>query len=1003
MTKINKLIILLITSLIALITLIGCSGNYKLTYYADGKIYHQETISKNQTIKLPNDPIKEGYLFKGWVYKDEPSKQFSKNSKVRKNTDLQALFQAIIVERFIDGTSIGQQELLKIDEGLPNKENLVLDKWYVDSNYTTKYTNQQTDKLYARYVALVSYDNGHEIVFEQMIPVNTEITKPTMENIIRHYMANEDISFTNDKGEDFDFSKPVESNTKINVNWHSPYLKYAKIASTGDYQIKDFDSEKDFWQTTNHEVLRFPSFYNERDNDGKIIKTHKVTHIDGGYFTGRAKKVIIDEGIKTITGFQSFKTFSYEEIKLPKSLRIIENSFNGFENIAKINIPHGVEQIINSFWAYPYAGLDDNRYLEYEGLINLPSSVKSLSGVPTNINIEGNTNLIREEKDGQKYLYYLESDNTKTLISTTTLKNKVLVIPEGVDNIKVGAIHYNPAVSFIKLPDSFKKVKYNLLLSDYPYYIGHALLDSSSNPYGSNTGIDGYAVINQLEKYSRVIFNSKVYPQIDNNALCGTIDSENKDYTEFGDKVVFTKIVPNGEDIKVKINTYNKSINKVNEFIPGQLEETYKSGQILNIEQIINDTNLNNPKKTVIKYYNQFGEPFDITKPLNSNTYLDIYYEYVAQGYLYEIVGDEAHITGFNENPELKNKTGLYTVVIPEYIEGKKVTLIRSDSFMNNNKIEEVIIANSVKKIGENAFKNTNNLKNVVFAKGDLEYISRSAFENSGVKEITITLQNVKHIEPYAFKTKSLEQFKIAAGEELSSFGVIDYLNEKPFFPTTNKIGRYFLGTNTSDDIFWQILKYTGTDTINIKKQIENETPTEKLNVHDFQLVAVAGGAAKVLDNVELFIGRSARVTSIIEYLGETLKKDLKYNVARFEVLEGSVYYLGNANHKHGKISLGVVKKVHKNAFTDIEMINQDAQNNNVLVGNVSKDQFGNYYTAGIYRYIRTIDDGKYEELLFKEQLLDKGIFEDGWFNGLSSEETTNLAKGISDNSVYIF
>ena len=54
---------------------------FKVDFVVDGEIYATVNTSGKETIKIPNDPVKEGHVFDGWYWdKDVWNKPFTANS-----------------------------------------------------------------------------------------------------------------------------------------------------------------------------------------------------------------------------------------------------------------------------------------------------------------------------------------------------------------------------------------------------------------------------------------------------------------------------------------------------------------------------------------------------------------------------------------------------------------------------------------------------------------------------------------------------------------------------------------------------------------------------------------------------------------------------------------------------------------------------------------------------------------------------------------------------------
>ena len=135
----------------------------------------------------------------------------------------------------------------------------------------------------------------------------------------------------------------------------------------------------------------------------------------------------------------------------------------------------------------------------------------------------------------------------------------------------------------------------------------------------------------------------------------------------------------------------------------------------------------------------------------------------------YEVYGDNVTITFFK---------GEYSdVIIPEEINGKKVTGITSEVFANNDIIKTVFIPGTIKSIGTDVFYNCKNLKSVTFDDGteslyynafrdclslaeinipkSLTYISSNAFNNCpSLIDIEIDMDNttLKSVDNVIYK-----------------------------------------------------------------------------------------------------------------------------------------------------------------------------------------------------------------------------------------------------------
>ena len=77
----NKLSKSLFGILLALVLAIGLSScgevEYNVSFVVDGKLYATVQVAENEPIKLPENPVKDGYTFDGWYTDEALTKPFS--------------------------------------------------------------------------------------------------------------------------------------------------------------------------------------------------------------------------------------------------------------------------------------------------------------------------------------------------------------------------------------------------------------------------------------------------------------------------------------------------------------------------------------------------------------------------------------------------------------------------------------------------------------------------------------------------------------------------------------------------------------------------------------------------------------------------------------------------------------------------------------------------------------------------------------------------------------
>ena len=117
----------------------------------------------------------------------------------------------------------------------------------------------------------------------------------------------------------------------------------------------------------------------------------------------------------------------------------------------------------------------------------------------------------------------------------------------------------------------------------------------------------------------------------------------------------------------------------------------------------------------------QLPSPLTATLTITAGTYRTDGIEYRLNGSSYEVVG---------------YKGSGNTVVIPSTYDGKPVTSVASEAFMDNDDIIYVYLPATVTNIGNNAFKNCTSLEAFNFAR--VKVIGQSAFENTVISDISL-------------------------------------------------------------------------------------------------------------------------------------------------------------------------------------------------------------------------------------------------------------------------
>ena len=942
----------------------------------DWQQYTTVDTNDDGSVTLPAEPTVDGYTFRDW-YTDEACSAdnvFDETSVSGDITVYALMAEANITLNVTDGSGTTAQiagtlsalsQTTAEQEAAAAEENLTFDGWYTDAAFTQKYSDgMDATALYGRYMAQITYYNGYEYLndFTINVSVNGTTTAPSAEDIATYYMDSATVSYAyssgEKEGEDFDFSAPITENTVIRVMWATPGAVYDQM-SNGTWYFKEFDRQGG----TMTSVYTYPclSFLSEVTYENQEIRVEAVSYQHLYAHTG-TYKILFADGIKMIRGFYGTTTCSVQEIELPSTLKILDGAFWFLPDLQGIELPDGLEVIIDSFWANYLDGLTitginyDRSGYDFE--IAVPDSVINLSMVPTNLTFSENSAFYKENDR----IYKEDEQGNVILIADYHVDdNGTLEVDAGVDGIQVGTFALLDellGLRTIVLPSTWSFVSYNEDVKNYPYYYYRyargehhlSIAEKMTNP-SNYMATTAYSIADNLDSLDAVVIEAQSMPSDINRWALSGVSSYQKPWSMgFKDKVYFIGKVEDGASISVTVRaTYDLDGTQ----ITGTVKDI-TSGMKLTRDQIIQSVNIDETSYEVLSI-TMLGEEYDFNEPKYCNQYIDVEYTTTKTGFTYKQTADGIVVTGFDQNTALYNgDSGRYTVVIPDTLDGISIVAIEDSAFENNQMIEAIYIGKNVKEIGAKAFKDTSYLTLVSITPGGLQIIGESAFEDSGFTEIALPLANLTYIAPYAFRSAALQQFLAVEGEDdryvYSYSGIMEGLEEG---------GYYFVHDRSNTK--YAIVRYKSVSEVDFPIA-EGSEETMVNYVCDVQLVAVAGGKRRTSYGPTFHVGNSLKNA----YGADNV-------VLRYEVMEGSVYYLNNLDG----IAFGIISKIHANAFTcmDEKFTTLTTESDGTQTANIFVYKYDN--AKGVYDTWITLEE---------VQSIDPDIFEEGWWEGYASD-----------------
>ena len=1002
MAKIKNriLIILALVMLCAvgLFALSACNGSetYTVTFMVrengttgDWQQYTTVDTNDDGSVTLPAEPTVDGYTFRDW-YTDEACSAdnvFDESNVTGDITVYALMAEANVTLNITDGSGTSTQvagtlsalsETTEKQEAAAAEENLTFDGWYTDAAFTQKYSDgMDATALYGRYMAQITYDNGYETLYSELVTPGTLTSAPDarVDDFVKRYMDDEDISYNDSEGNAINFTADTfDENEVVTVLWKTPGLQY-EVIEGNNYRVSGIDTSEVSYPAVS--VLS-KNVTIEGKSGCNVVAVDAAVGLDR---YDQAEVFIFNEGIESIRGFYAASyggPSAMKEVRLPSTLKVLEDSFNMPSTaLSELILPEGLEVIIDCFWSDMLATTNPDRENGLNISITVPATVTNMVAVPKNLDLSKNDNF-KYDDDGR--LYYVK-DGKKILCSeyqSNVTDDGRLVVEEGVTGVQVyllSTLNYD----YLDLPSTFCEVGYNNAAEKYPAYTGNWLTPQAviNNPEAApveGASSYSYAIVSNLDEITYVTIARTDMPVSDYAFVSKSGVPHNGSEFEDNVKVVLIGEIANGKSVEIILTV----ILGRDDVVDTQKLTRYKSGSTLTIADILEKANVSEGRYNVI--VRNIGKIYE-GGTITSNMYITVECYAKAGGFTYtpNADGKTATVTGFNSATAEQLTDGTYRITI-DMIDGYIVTAIADGAFKNVSGVSEVYISNTVTTIGAEAFMNMGNLRLVDIAPGGLSVIGRSAFENAGcvqdsdgnwtvnttggVKELkmTLPLADLTDIQPYAFKTKAIKTFTPVTGEEDRSLNKL-LMSKEGMSSFQNGMYVYALAGSGDPKA---IVKYVGAGET---KQMQNSAgENTDITIQNAQLIAIAGGGDYSNPSSGLALGFSYRYFDLQMGAYAPL---LATNVFEYEIMEGSVYYGGSSL----QLYIGMVSKVHKNAFTDIE----------------DEAPSINYYNCSYDQHM-TIE---------QVQTQDSEIFEEGWFEGADNSENTFMADAKAQSSKY--
>ncbi len=216
------------------------NGGFINNFLSDTKEPNVKHIEKGSTLTKPENPIKEGFKFKGWFTDKDLTKEYSFNSTVTSDLTLYAKWEETktVTTYTVDFNSNGGSDVtsqnVNSDEKVtkpadPTKKGYTFKGWFTDKDLTKEYSFNSTvtsdltlyakweeEKIVTTYTVTFNSEGGSTVTSKK-VEEGQNVTKPTNPTRTGCKFGGWYTSY--EYSEEFDFTQKITENKTLYAKW----------------------------------------------------------------------------------------------------------------------------------------------------------------------------------------------------------------------------------------------------------------------------------------------------------------------------------------------------------------------------------------------------------------------------------------------------------------------------------------------------------------------------------------------------------------------------------------------------------------------------------------------------------------------------------------------------------------------------------------------------------------------------------------------------------------